>query len=256
MQTSFEKHLDFSRQTYYQVLNSITRGFSEQSKKEQGQIYFDRVPEKSSEEYKKRWHYIPRNTDDFLRLYLTLFEDKEFQKLLKKREYEFIKFLDAGCGIGIICQLAYFYADLQGMSVQATGLEIDPDLLKTAKSMFIGGAIDFHEQNILTYNSYADFNIIYYYQPIKEAALRQQFEIKIWEEARPGTYFIMPYDQPPFPYENHETRKVDKKLCRQLFSVSTGGYKNYQQVYQKLANPCKRKKRSKQSPATSPSAAI
>ncbi|MES2435326.1 MAG: class I SAM-dependent methyltransferase [Pseudomonadota bacterium] len=98
-------------------------------------------------------------------------------------------FLDVGCGIGLkVFQAAELFA-------QADGLEYEPAHAAAGQAMMQRGgwpeARIFHA-DALTFEHYADYDVLYVYKPMYGAAL-EQMEARLITQARPGTLLIAPY---------------------------------------------------------------
>lgn len=94
-------------------------------------------------------------------------------------------FLDAGCGICNVVQLA------RNFSYSASGIDLDEKLLEeggkliknSLKSQLIHG-------NILEYNNYKFFDIIYFYRPFIRDEHQIKFEEKIIKESQKSVIFM------------------------------------------------------------------
>lgn len=102
-----------------------------------------------------------------------------------------MRFLDIGCGGGVKVLLAsQFFAE-------AHGLEIDPGYLKIAQGVLsrVGrGRCEAFLANALQFGGYGDYDVLYFYQPIKSESLLMDLERYIADEAFAGTVLIAPYD--------------------------------------------------------------
>lgn len=83
-------------------------------------------------------------------------------------------------------------------SVVVMGIEIDENLIPIADRQ----KVLVHKQNALTYNCYKNFNIIYYYHPIKNKELMRELEQTIANNAKPGTVIISALRCPDATSEN------------------------------------------------------
>ena len=114
-------------------------------------------------------------------------------------------FLDAGCGIGNIMVLAH------AVGFDVSGIDINPDLIELAHHMFA------HNYNytldicdILSYNKYHKYDIIYYFCPIHDVKLEKEFEKKVEKDAKKGAIIVAAlkldktiYDNPNFDRLEH-----------------------------------------------------
>ncbi|MDO9526122.1 MAG: hypothetical protein Q7J57_11425, partial [Gemmobacter sp.] len=116
-----------------------------------------------------------------------------------------LRFLDVGCGGGIkVLQAAQCFA-------LADGLEYDPGYVEVARSMLSSLLQDraqvFHA-DALTFDRYGDYDVIYFYRPMRDPDLLIQLEDRILAHARPGTLLIAPYAsfgrRPGLPCEHME----------------------------------------------------
>jgi len=98
-------------------------------------------------------------------------------------------FLDAGCGIGNIMLLA------RSAGFDVSGIDLNPDLIELAHYLLDSHVV--HENsftldiaNILSYNKYNTFDVIYYYHPLSDSKLESEFEKKVEDEAKEGAIII------------------------------------------------------------------
>lgn len=101
-----------------------------------------------------------------------------------------LRFLDVGCGGGIkVLLAAEFFA-------RADGLEYDAGYAATARQV-LDRAGRLPSQVIhgdaLTYDGYGDYDVLYFYQPMKSLEGLRALEERIATQARPGTILIAPY---------------------------------------------------------------
>jgi SAM-dependent methyltransferase len=106
------------------------------------------------------------------------------------------KFLDVGCGLGSLCEIAR----IKGLVVE--GIEINPVLIKIAKQIFPD--IKIYEMNIIDFNRYHEYDIIYYWLPFRDEKLKWEFREKIENEMRIGAYLVI------FEEESQEIGKDDR----------------------------------------------
>ncbi|MDT8857440.1 class I SAM-dependent methyltransferase [Paracoccaceae bacterium Fryx2] len=102
-----------------------------------------------------------------------------------------LRFLDVGCGIGITLLLAAQVFD------RPDGLEYDPGYADAASQILRvtnAARCRIILDDALTFQSYAAYDVIYFYQPMDDAALLERLERRIIAQARPGTILIAPYD--------------------------------------------------------------
>jgi len=96
------------------------------------------------------------------------------------------KFLDVGCGLGTKCFLAGC------LGYVPTGLDCNPNYLKVVKQMgkgLNGGfqPIKMIEADGITFDHYDEYDVIYWYLPIRDPAMMIKLSDAIFEGAKPGT---------------------------------------------------------------------
>lgn len=105
-------------------------------------------------------------------------------------EYSQLSFLDAGCGVGNILIYAYSL----GMFSKIMGLELDAQTYEYAKILVNGGDTNHYawvlQQDILTFDKYGDFDVIYYYCPFSDVEKESEFESLVEEQAKVGAIII------------------------------------------------------------------
>jgi SAM-dependent methyltransferase len=128
----------------------------------------------------KSYPFIPHDPVDLVHIFTNV------EKYLYNRGIKHDPtFLDAGCGVGNIMALAH------SVGFDVSGIDINPDLIELAHHLFR------HTQNyeldicdILSYNRYNEFDIIYYFCPIQDIELEKQFEKKVETDAKRGAIII------------------------------------------------------------------
>lgn len=122
------------------------------------------------------------------------------------RRYGIRKFLDAGCGIGNIMVLA------KEIGFDVHGLEIDPKTIAKAKEVFphIHGHIE--KYNILTYKDYGKYDVIYYYQPLRDKDREVRFELRVENQMKVGA-IVFPIGKDSFEIS------LDKRFKRHNMDV-------------------------------------
>ncbi len=102
-----------------------------------------------------------------------------------KKEAKPLKFLDCGCGIGNIMILAYatggFYKT-DGVEYDLSTWRIAKDLAPPMSKVFRGDLIEFKH--------YADYDIIYFYEPISDPVKRNIFLKKVMNDIKVGAVII------------------------------------------------------------------
>lgn len=110
--------------------------------------------------------------------------------LMTTRRGKAIKFLDVGCGAGLKVMSAAEYFDM------CVGLEYDLGYVQVAKNLMQRLA---HNRctvlhgDALSFEDYRNYDVIYFFRPIRDSAILAQMETKIVEEAKPGALLIAPY---------------------------------------------------------------
>lgn len=104
------------------------------------------------------------------------------------------KFLDCGCGIGNIIIMA------AKVGFDATGLEYEADTFALAKDMLLDGCIGVWGHpyfspkvirgDILHFQHYKDYDVIYYFAPIKDQELGKRFVKKLITDAKVGALIL------------------------------------------------------------------
>jgi len=130
---------------------------------------------------KQGYHYIPQSNSCALQ---NLQIAKQNLKN-KHRWYNFNHtFVDAGCGIGLICEFA------NQLGFLATGYDLDKENLNVAEQLgFKRYYTEFIKKDINKVN-YGKFDVIYFYCPIKDTVSQRQFEEKVAKEMKVGAYVI------------------------------------------------------------------
>lgn len=101
-----------------------------------------------------------------------------------------LKFLDVGCGGGMKVLMASHFFTL------AEGLEADPNFIRAAKGLLgsVGwGRARAIRGDALAFDDYRNYDVIYFYQPMREAAGLLELEARIVQAAMAGTVLIAPY---------------------------------------------------------------
>jgi SAM-dependent methyltransferase len=158
------------------------------------------TPEVRAEHNKKgSWEFIPIRAEDIIITFYALrkFLEKEMHTptwmssnvfSFKTRRY---KFLDAGCGIGNVLLLARAV----GLGHEFHGLELFQDAFEAAIK-FTGARNDEHsnvrvlKRDILKFKSYADYDIIYYFHPLRDGLKEIEFEKKVENDMKVGAILV------------------------------------------------------------------
>jgi len=102
-----------------------------------------------------------------------------------------LRFLDVGCGIGVTVLMA------TEIFHQADGLEFDAGYAGLARGLMARTGYDLVniiEGDALTFEGYDQYDVVYFYQPMRDETLLMALERRVTERATPGTVLIAPYD--------------------------------------------------------------
>ena len=101
------------------------------------------------------------------------------------------RFLDVGCGGGTKVFAASRFFQF------CDGLEYDPRYAETGQqTLNTIGAENCRvlQGDALTFKHYGDYDVIYFYRPMRDDKVLEQMENHIFSSARPGTVILAPYD--------------------------------------------------------------
>lgn len=109
------------------------------------------------------------------------------------------QFIDVGCGSGLkVMQASLFFS-------RVVGLEYDPGYVNVARELLeqvhIASCDVIHGDGI-TFEGYKDFNLVYFYRPMRDPAMLNKLENQIASTVEPGTILFAPYEQ---FYFHHKT---------------------------------------------------
>jgi SAM-dependent methyltransferase len=104
----------------------------------------------------------------------------------KKQRPRPLRFLDAGCGIGNIVALA------SAVGFKSHGIELNTEYLKIARRLAIcmSNRPYFKCANIITFDKYHTYDLIYYYVPIQDYILQAAFEIHLIRKMSVGSFML------------------------------------------------------------------
>jgi SAM-dependent methyltransferase len=91
-------------------------------------------------------------------------------------------FIDCGAGLGFISILA------RNLGFKATGIEFSTRYVELARKLFPHAQT--FEGDMLTFDNYAQYDVIFYYGPFKDEVFQEQFEHKVEAEAKSGAIII------------------------------------------------------------------
>lgn len=116
------------------------------------------------------------------------------------------RFVDVGCGGGtrVFVASRYFpYAD--GFDYDMGYVEAGQQTMKA-----IGAShSEIFYANALTYDGYKDYDIIYFYRPLRDEVLLAEMQQHIIRTARPGTILIAPYDSVYSTHKEMNCAQID-----------------------------------------------
>lgn len=100
-----------------------------------------------------------------------------------------MRFLDMGCGGGskVVAALGAFE--------EARGADSNPAYVAAARAFLtqLGHDPDLIEEaDALRYDKYGEFDVIYFYRPLKAPELAAQMEARVIDQARPGAVIVAP----------------------------------------------------------------
>lgn len=150
----------------------------------------------------KHYGFIPTEGLYYLHAFKQLYNVLKAKKLKRTQRTwlekdEEPRFLDAGCGIGNIL----LAASACGFGV--AGIELDRKTYEIAKRLtrpdlrfYNRGPTRIFRDDILRFNKYNQYDVIYFYQPMSSDALMDKFVWKLAEDVKVGAFII-----PNGPYE-------------------------------------------------------
>lgn len=101
-----------------------------------------------------------------------------------------MRFLDVGCGGGLkVLSARRYFTRSEGLDYQDSYVDTARSLLERAKA---DDAKAF-KADALTFDGYGDYDVIYFYRPIRDDQKLVEMEQRIVELVRPGTVLIAPY---------------------------------------------------------------
>jgi len=127
------------------------------------------------------WKFIPYSITSAYSL-LTVAYEESLKSPLRPP-----KFLDCGCGIGNIVMLAAL------MGFDATGIEFSQKIFNVAEILREAGGYprwSIIKGNILKYKDYSKYDVIYYYCPLVDNGLEEEFENRLADMMRVGAIVI------------------------------------------------------------------
>lgn len=150
-------------------------------------------PSKDHEAHTEYFKFIPMSPIDIIMAITDVIS--LFNENLMKRgycpcnPYSEVKFLDVGCGLGNVVFLASSKFD-------AYGIEFSEEYVQAARKML---ASTFSHRNMdnhiihcdaLDYNDYNQYDVIYWYRPIRDAKLMTNLATRVAKQMKVGAYLI------------------------------------------------------------------
>lgn len=113
-----------------------------------------------------------------------------YRLFLAQRRRAPARFLDVGCGAGLKVATAIEFFP------RADGLEYDPGYARTAQSLFAAMGLAqcrVIEGDAMTFEGYDDYDVVYFYRPMRDMDAMKALEARIAAGVRPGTILIAAY---------------------------------------------------------------
>lgn len=144
----------------------------------------------------RHYGFIPTGGLYHLYIFRRLYKVLEAKKLKNKRKTwlerkEKPRFLDAGCGIGNMLLLA------EACGFRVSGIELDKKTHKIAEKLlhrdrrfYDGGRDKVFHGDILKFNKYKQYDVIYFYQPMSNGPLMSRFVWKLVKEMKVGAFIV------------------------------------------------------------------
>jgi len=158
---------------------------------------------------KGEFDYIPSFNRESMNQIGLVIDDLPTQQ---RNDLRNLKFLDAGCGKGLIVAMA------RAFGFDSFGLEIRVKYIKEALKVLYGGNAfiqvgwqsfpEIRKQNILKYESYGRYDVIFYYSPFDNNNKEEEFEERIEEQMKVGAYLIANRKQSGKIYKDSRFIKV------------------------------------------------
>jgi SAM-dependent methyltransferase len=127
-----------------------------------------------------------------------------------RKDFRNRKFLDAGCGTGNVLVTARAC----GLAAQFHGIEYFDETFKRAQE-WLGvarrnsNAYKVFKDDILTFNKYREYDIIYYYCPFSDGDMQRRFEEYLEDEMKVGAVLIAFLKQSPSICEDNRFERIE-----------------------------------------------
>lgn len=119
------------------------------------------------------------------------------------------RFIDVGCGGGLkVLTAAQYFSPCDG-------LDLDPGYVQAAQTFMQKAnqpTSTIYEANALTFDQYDQYDVIYFFRPIKDEDLLRQLEERIATTARRHCILIVPYLVPSSRFEDLGCAKIAGSL--------------------------------------------
>ena len=152
------------------------------------------IHKKSKIEYNVgSYPFIPKQVESVIRQFLVLKSNLCDIPQWSGHKTKKPKFLDAGCGIGNILVFAKSIELLEDRKSIYCGLEYFDHTIKAAKrylKTYPYDNIKIRKADILTYKSYDQYDIIYYYCPFCNKKKEKLFEKRVEDQMKTGAILI------------------------------------------------------------------
>ena len=132
--------------------------------------------------HKGHYPFVPSRSS--IRMIDSLREAKDHIQEKRKDPYSRVSFLDCGCGVGNIMLLAGM---ISGFDIIA-GIEYDPATYKIAKKLVPHYKVI--KGDLAYFRHYADYDILYYFEPISLPKKRKAFMKKLANNMKVGAVVI------------------------------------------------------------------
>ena len=100
------------------------------------------------------------------------------------------KFLDVGCGGGTkVLVASEYFTECHGLDFEADYVAAGQQMLQLTDS----DTCRIFQADGLTFDQYDNYDVIYFYRPLRDDALLAQMEDQIFSNAKPGTVILAPY---------------------------------------------------------------
>jgi hypothetical protein len=145
---------------------------------------------------------IPKNPRDLVRIFDALRQQDVIKDMRTHGSYFFC---DAGSGIGIPSLL--FKTFFQRFRTE--GIELNSELAK----MDIGNEV-VHNADILTFDTYGKYDVIYYYSPLIDDAKEREFEARVEDRCKVGCVLVCCRKRNPEAFKDARFKQVQHDVFK------------------------------------------